>query len=282
MSCDTRNSENAAETKASNGKASSRGPRPTEALPTNRIAVSKQYDLLRAFGAVSGPDGNPVTNVEVAKIANLHASTVGLAVPFFTASGLLTKTNDGLVPPPEVLDFNAAYEWNPETAFHRTAPVLSNTWFFERLLPKLRFGPLSRKDAIQELAMASSAAPDYRGQLDTLIEYLEASGLVRRDGDSIRLASSSEAEPDEGAATGKATELISKAETVQQKVVPPVSTSFTGPTAGVVQFNISVKVDMTEFAGWSPDRISAFFSGVAQVLAAKGSVEEQITSMADI
>ena len=32
---------------------------------------------------------------------------------------------------------------------------------------------------------------------------------------------------------------------------------------------------MAEFAGWQPERISAFFSGVAQVLAAKGNVEKE-------
>jgi hypothetical protein len=31
---------------------------------------------------------------------------------------------------------------------------------------------------------------------------------------------------------------------------------------------------MQELANWRPDRISAFFAGIAQVLAAKGEVEE--------
>ena len=33
----------------------------------------------------------------------------------------------------------------------------------------------------------------------------------------------------------------------------------------MVQFDVSVRVDMKEFAGWKPDRIAAFFSGIAQV-----------------
>jgi hypothetical protein len=53
-----------------------------------------------------------------------------------------------------------------------------------------------------------------------------------------------------------------------------VSTAFVQPTEGVVQFHVSVKVDMNEFASWRPDRITAFFGGIAAVLRAKGKVEE--------
>jgi hypothetical protein len=45
-----------------------------------------------------------------------------------------------------------------------------------------------------------------------------------------------------------------------------------------VQFHVSVKVDMAEFAGWSADRITAFFGGIAQVLAAKGTLEKNEAS----
>lgn len=53
-----------------------------------------------------------------------------------------------------------------------------------------------------------------------------------------------------------------------------VSPSYVHQTAGGVQFQVNVNVDMSEFAGWSADRISAFFSGIAQVLAAKGALEK--------
>ena len=45
---------------------------------------------------------------------------------------------------------------------------------------------------------------------------------------------------------------------------------------GLVQFAVSVRVDMSELSTWSPDRIAAFFGGIAQVLAAKGKVEGPI------
>ena len=47
-------------------------------------------------------------------------------------------------------------------------------------------------------------------------------------------------------------------------------------TEGTIQFHVSVRVDMTEFAGWKADRITAFFGGIAQVLAAKGDLEKPL------
>ena len=45
-------------------------------------------------------------------------------------------------------------------------------------------------------------------------------------------------------------------------------------TDGGVTFNVNVQVDMAEFATWRPERISAFFRGIAEVLAAKADVEK--------
>src|ERR1017187_7723045 len=56
-----------------------------------------------------------------------------------------------------------------------------------------------------------------------------------------------------------------------------VSTAFLQSTEGLVQFHVSVKVNMNEFKGWEGDRIQAFFSGIAQVLAAKEKIEESAT-----
>lgn len=51
--------------------------------------------------------------------------------------------------------------------------------------------------------------------------------------------------------------------------------TYTQGTDGMLQFAISIRVSMAELANWSPDRITAFFSGVAKALAAnKGTVTE--------
>ena len=83
-----------------------RRSKPTEALPTKRIAFKKQLDLLRAFSALSGPDGKTVTSKEAVEALSLEPSTVGLAMPFFTGVGFLLRTEMGFLPSQEVISFS--------------------------------------------------------------------------------------------------------------------------------------------------------------------------------
>ena len=254
-------------------------PKPTKTLPTNRVAYPKQIEIIRAFGALGGSDRKAASNVDVSKVVNLHAATVGLSVPFLVDCQFLTKGPEGLVPAEEVAEFAGAYEWNADTAFHRVAPILRRTWFYTKLEPTLRFKPLSKADAIQELSLASNASPAYRSQLETLLDYLAQAGIVSLDGDQVRLIRTGPGSQNTAATQEQEDKTVQTAKkelpatTDESRSV--VHTSFASQSAGIIQFNISVKVDMTEFAGWEPSRIAAFFAGIAQVLAAKGQVEEK-------
>ena len=248
-----------------------REPKPTKVLPTNRVAIAKQFEIIRAFGACAGSERKAVSNIEVSRIVALHNATVGLLTPFLVDIGLISRVGNGLMPCEEVVDCAGAHEWNAESAFHRVAPILRRTWFFAKLEPKLRFRPLTKNEAIQELSIASSAGPSYRNHLETLLDYLEKAGLVSQEGDQVRLM--------------RVNDAVSESERYMPKDDPTpdsafrgtVSTSFASQPAGVVAFNISVKVDMAEMSTWEPTRITAFFAGIAQVLAAKGTVEEKST-----
>jgi hypothetical protein len=251
------------------------GERPTKYLPTPRITFSKQLDILRAFAAASGPTGKVVSNDDVGKIVKMQPSTVSLANPFLASGGLIAKTDGGYLPCPEVMSFLRAYEWSPDTAAQKLAPVLARTWFADELLSKLDYGAISETEAIKDLAEAANAAPEYRGQLEILLDYLVAGGLIQRDSGQIK----------KGATTVTANAMVpfetspapSKPESTaaQESSPKPMVPSLFGTTEGAVNFHVSVRVDMGEFANWKPDRIAAFFGGIAQVLAAKAKVENE-------
>lgn len=252
-------------------RASNKKARPTKILATDRIKFEKQLELLRAYGVASGADRKPVQNREAAGYVNMKESTSTHANAFFVGSGLLARGDGGFIPCEEVLALARAFQWNPETANRKLAPVLQRTWFAEALLPKLQFGALSEVDAINILADLASAGPEYERNLRATIDYLEVSNLVQRDGDQIRLASQGMESPT----------VIPDPEVAEE--VPPnsssqVTTGFTTPGVGRVSFHIDVNVDMTEMSSWEAARITAFFTGIAQVLAAKGSIEKEATS----
>jgi hypothetical protein len=247
-----------------------KGARPNHSLPTNRVAFGKQLDLLRMFAVTSGPSEKGVRQTEIAKIIDLHPSTIQLVTPFLTDTHLLRRTEGGFVPAPEVFAFTQAHAWNPTTAPRKLGPVLGATWFAQALLPQVAYRALAEAQAISILAEAAAAGPEYKNQLAILLDYLAAGGLISREGGMVRpLQPGAIAEPETPA------EAVPSGER-KEPMRAAVATAFTKDLAeGIVQFNVSVRVNMAEFSTWPSDRIQAFFGGIAQVLAAKSGIEEE-------
>lgn len=245
---------------------------PRETLPTDRIAFHNQLELLRAYAAASGPSGSVVSNADVSKIVSMTPSTVSISNAFFSAIGFLRReTAGGYVPAPDVVSFQRAYEWNPETAAHKLAPLVRESWFARAILPPVAVRPMDETSALERLADAAAAGTSHRSQLRICLDYLAAAGLISREDGRISSIRSAPTGTPERPAAPAATE--GREPPSPQKSA--VTTAFTQPTEGTVQFHVSVRVDMQEFAGWRPDRIASFFSGIAQVLAAKGEVEKK-------
>jgi hypothetical protein len=244
--------------------------RPSRALPTDRITFERQLDILRAYAAASDNGTKPTSTEAVAEVVKMAPSTVAMANPFFTSLGLLQRTDAGFIPAPEVVNFLRAYGWNTETAPYKLGPLIESAWFSQTLIPKLRFGTIEQEQAITDLADAASAGPDSRKQLRILLDYMVTSGLVQRDGSVLKLA----AAPDGASASSSSEPPMSTEPTVKNRVL----TAFTQTPEGSVNFNVQVRVDMTEFSNWEADRIAAFFAGIAQVLAAKARIEKEAGS----
>ncbi|HEY4639911.1 MAG TPA: hypothetical protein VII75_01080 [Thermoanaerobaculia bacterium] len=244
---------------------------PTRPIPTDRIAFTKQLDLLRAWAAASGPTSKPASLKDVAQIVKLSDSTSSLANAFFSAMGFLQKTADGFIPSTDVFNYNRAYGWNKETAALKLAPAISTSWFAQALMPRLGFREMPEDEAIDVLAEVSTAAPDYKNQLRTLIDYMEVSGLITREGGILRARAQTASSPEPASPP---TETAAEPQVSREMPRAAISTMFSQAAEGAVQFHVSVKVDMAEFAGWKPERIAAFFAGIAQVLAAKGALEK--------
>jgi hypothetical protein len=232
-------------------------------LPTDRIAFAKQLDLLRAYAAASNEGSQSVTNEDVASIIKMTSSTVSLANSFLADNGLIQRADKGHLPAREVLEFAHAHQWNPETSAHKLAPVLQDSWFGQALLPTLAYGPIDIEDAIARLAAAVHAQRTHRPQLRVLIEYLEAAGLIETEGNMVSIPNASR----RGQATPPESSPAPTAPSPQPTPQPVAPVPIGG---GAVQFNVAINVDMAELANWDAERITAFFTGLAQVIAAKG------------
>ena len=242
----------------------------SKVLPTSRVSFDKQITILQAYAAASVPAGKAVTNKEVAGLVKIKPETVSLTNAFFSDIGLIQKVEGGYVPAQEVTSFKLACQWNPEKAGHKLAPIIERTWFAQKLLPKLRMGPLDEDTAIEDLAEEASASPKYETQMTLLLDFMEFATIVQRDINGMYIAT--ELASIRSSATTQESSTSHRSETQPAvRTVTFIPTS--APTEGVIQFQVSVKVSMAELSGWSADRITAFFSGVAQVMAAKGKIE---------
>jgi hypothetical protein len=253
--------------------------KPERYLPTERITFRRQLDLLRGYAAATNDGSKSVTNKEVAAFVDMTESTASIANAFFIQNGFLTKGSSGLLPAPDVVAFKRAHQWDPTTSAHKLSGLVARSWFGQALLPRLSMSPLDEDRAIQVLAEAANANPKYRTNLRILLEYLEASGLVAREGTQVRGLRSAPEMPI------APTEEEGSVPPTSPESIPPepgspvgIRTVFnTSPTAGVIEFQVNVRVDMREIGSWRPDRIAAFFSGIAQVVAAKGALEKNVS-----
>jgi hypothetical protein len=245
--------------------------KPEKTLPTERITVAKQLDILRAYAAVSELGTKPAPVNEVATVMKSAPSTVSLANAFLASVGLINRSDAGsYLPSPEVIAFVKAYEWDKEKASQKLGPLFSVAWFGKALVPRLQFNPLEEETAITILAEAASAGPDYKKELRMILDFMVAGGVVRREGNMIKLATATITEP---IASPAKTEPV-PSDTSTREVRDTVRSDYVQSPQDGVRFNISVNVNMTDFANWRPDRLAAFFGGIAQVLAAKADVEK--------
>lgn len=172
----------------------------TEVLPTRRIAFAKQLDLLRSYAAVAA-SGKPVGNQEVADVVGMSPQTTSLANGFFLACGLIVRGEGGFMPAPEVVKFQRAHQWTPDTAAHEIAPILERTWFAQALKPHLALGPITDSKAMAILGSATNATQHRAAELRLLVEYLEASGLIQREDGHVRAPSPDHSPEPSAAAT---------------------------------------------------------------------------------
>lgn len=243
-----------------------RRQQPSEPLPTTRIAFQKQQRCLLAYGYESNNGSDPVKIEQVAKAVEMNPSTVSLANPFFEKVGLISKAGRAFMPSAAVLEFARAYKWSPDRAAEKLQPVLATAWFTRALQPKLQMREMTVAEAVEELADRSGATPDYKSNLSMILEYMEWVGLIQREADRI-----SWVWRDSQAATEEQ-RMPSPQEPAPPREEPPPRDDRSPGSPGTISFNVNVSVDMAELSGWSAERITAFFAGVAQVLAAqKGS-----------
>lgn len=159
----------------------------TETLPTRRVAFAKQLDILRAYGALGATQATTLR--QVADVVGLKPDTASLTNSFFQAVGLVSRVESGAMKPaPEVVAFQRAYQWNPDTAGHEMAAIFEDAWFWQALAGHLALGRITEAKAMAVLGQAANATKNRAVELRVIMDFLEIAGLVVRDDGHVRAA----------------------------------------------------------------------------------------------
>lgn len=242
---------------------------PQEVLPTDRIAFEKQLLLLLAYAAASDSGQKTVGNEDIASLVEMNSSTVSLANTFFTKIGFLARSGREFIPAKEVIEYKIASEWDKETAPFKLAPIIEKSWFIQTLKPKLQMRAIEESEAIHDLAQKAAVGKDRLLQIRMLLNYALSSGVIRKEADRLYWNKQShEPARDEMPHRHQDQQGLKPAPLPPQQQAAPV----TGQD-GAIHFNVSVNISMEELSKWPADRLTAFFTGLAQVISAKGERE---------
>jgi hypothetical protein len=159
----------------------------TEVIPTNRLTLPKQVEIIRAYAAAYDPLKGPVGIEEVMKYVGMAAATVSQTNAFLQEVGILRKDGRRFIPASEVMAMNRLYEVNKEKALSKLAPLFEKTWFGELVIPKLKFRPMAEEELVHQLFEAATAEAQHLQQVRMLIDYLILVGLVERDGANLKI-----------------------------------------------------------------------------------------------
>ena len=169
------------------GSATTRRATLTKVLPSDRLALDRQVEALKAYAAVfEANGGNPVSNAQAGEVAKMAANTIVVTNAFFTDVGILTRVEGAFTVAPEAVAFLTAFSGiSPETASEKLKPLFEKQWFMQLLAPRLRLGPMDITAVHRILGEAASAGREHIPRLDLLIDFLCFVGLTKREGNQL-------------------------------------------------------------------------------------------------
>jgi hypothetical protein len=159
----------------------------TQVIPTNRLTLPKQIEIIRAYGAAYEAGGGAVGIEDVTKFAGMAPATVSQTNAFLQDTGIVRKDGRRFVPAAEVQAMHRLYEVSRDKALTKLGPLMEKSWFGRLVVPKLKFRPMPEEDVVHELFEAATAETGHLPQIRMLVDYLVISGVVERENGVLKV-----------------------------------------------------------------------------------------------
>lgn len=235
------------------------GP-PKKILPTNKLALKRQLEILQASVNLFETTRKPFRFEEIGSLLNMPLTTVQQVRTFFRASGLWQKEGRaGFIPSRPAIEYYHAHQSSPDDAAKKLNPLLNRAWFAEVLRSVLVSGQAQIEKVVNLLLHEAELSADQQGQAKNLLYLMAQTGILEIDGSLIRkgaLFPQEKTKPSSGEAkTSKSPPVNSdKGLRVENK---------TGENNAV---EIRISIAPAVLAGWDAEKLQAFFGGIANLL----------------
>jgi hypothetical protein len=162
--------------------------RANRSLPTDRLSLDKQIDVLRAIAQMSGNGRRPVTAEDLSAAIGLKGHTGGLSNRFFRDSGWAEPAGRGMYAATEpLLDYHRHLNVDAQDvvgARRYLAAAAQSSWYWGAIEPMLDEGGARQTMILHALSKAAGAY-DHTPQLMLILAWLDWLGLVRREGELL-------------------------------------------------------------------------------------------------
>ncbi|MBX3744133.1 MAG: hypothetical protein KF833_02385 [Verrucomicrobiae bacterium] len=159
----------------------------TRTIPTDRVTFPRQCEIIRAHAAAYEAEGAPVVVEALTKFADMTPGTISMGNAFLLDVGIIRKEGRKFLPSDELMAMHRMYGIDESRAWSKLAPLFERSWFGQRLIPLLKFKPMTEDEAVHELAEVSTAEAGHLPQLRVIVEYLILVGLIVRQGGQLKL-----------------------------------------------------------------------------------------------
>jgi hypothetical protein len=246
--------------------------RPSKAIPTDRIKVDRQYEVLQALGRLSGPRKETVNADRLARaVGDIVPTTVILSNRFFEAAGWITTPAKGLYAATDALmKYTQLLAVNePDRAAETLRGPARESWFWSTLEPHFANGKIRRNEAELMLMTEAVATDSHLPMIRNLLAWLEHIGLITVDDQFIAAKDETSAQASDAAPTVTPDGPERAADTRTEGTKPTAQAGERSP-APVISLSFEVKITVDDLARLSADQITALFAAVGTVAAVKG------------
>lgn len=247
--------------------------RATRGIPTDRIKMERQYEILAAIGRLSSAR-NSINADSLARVVggSIAPTTVMLSNRFFADANWITipakgqyAATDALVKYARRLDTDT-----PDRAALELHEPVRRSWFWQVLESHFINGKIRVSDAENMLMDAAEASPGHLPMIRNLITWLEHIGMITADDQFIAVKDSAVTPASDSGQEQDPERTEKPAETGATGAESAKPTERAGDRHPVISLSFEVKITVDDLAQLSADQITALFAAVGTVAAVKG------------